>query len=262
MDYKRILVESQGPIATITLNRPEAHNAFDEVMITEITGAVTELSVVSHVRAIALTGAGGSFCAGADLDWMRRVAGFTREENLADALNLQRMFASIAESPKVTIARVNGAALGGGAGLVAVCDIAIAVDFAKLGFTEVRLGLAPAVIAPFVIERIGPGAARALFVTGDRISAEEAQRIGLIHSVASASDLDAVVSRITGSVLASGPHAISETKRLLREINGKTPAESAESTVACIADLRAGEEGQEGIRAFLEKRTPSFFQDA
>ena len=258
MENERIVVIQTGAVATVTLNRPEVHNAFDEVMIAELIQAITVLSADSGNRVIVLTGAGPSFCAGADLDWMRRMAAYTREENLADARKLQRLFESIAESPKVTIARVNGPALGGGAGLVAVCDVALAVEPAVFGFTEVRLGLAPAVISPFVVQKIGQGAARRLFLTGGRIPAPEALRIGLVHRVVSEGELDAAVAETTNSVLQSGPNAIAATKRLLQAIAPMNPAASAEVTVDCIADLRSSSEGQEGVRAFLEKRKPNF----
>ena len=257
MDTVRILVE-RAAVARITLNRPEIHNAFDETMISELTESIRNLGGDSATRIIVITGAGASFCAGADLDWMRRMAAYSREENLADAHALGELFRTIWECPKVTIARVNGSALGGGAGLAAVCDVAVAADSAKLGFTEVRLGLAPAVISPYVVRKVGDGAARALFLTGDRIPASEALRIGLVNRVVSSDDLDAAVGSLADSVLRSGPHAIKETKRLLRDLENSTAADSATLTESCIAELRAGTEGQEGVRAFLEKRPPSF----
>jgi methylglutaconyl-CoA hydratase len=255
---ERLLITSNVAIATVTLNRPELHNAFDEALIGELTDTFTRLGADPEIRVIVVTGAGSSFCAGADLDWMRRMAGYSRAENVEDARTLQRMFAAIYDCPKVTIARVNGAAMGGGAGLVAACDIAIAAEEAKFGFTEVRLGLAPAVISPYVLQKIGPGAARALFVTGERFDAEEARRIGLVQAVVPADDLDTVVEEKGKQVLQAGPQAIAASKQLLRDIADKTPAEAADRTVHAIADLRVGSEGQEGIRAFLEKRKPDF----
>ena len=262
MTYKFLKIQIDAAVAEVTLNRPEVHNAFDEVLIAEMTDCFGALSGEAAVRAIVLQGAGASFCAGADLGWMGRMAGYSQEENLADAQGLQRMFAAIATCPKVTIARVHGAAIGGGAGLVAVCDIAIAAEEAKFALSEVRLGLVPAVIGPYVLEKIGMGAARALFVTGERFSATEALRLGLVQQMTSASELDAAVQRKVELVRQAGPEAIATAKRLLREIAGRTPDEAADTTAACIAALRVSPEGQEGIRAFLEKRKPTFHQDA
>ncbi len=277
-----LLVEQNNPIATITLNRPQAHNAFDETLIGEITACFERLSDDTGVRAIVLRGAGESFCAGADLHWMRRMADYSEEENRADAANLQRMFAAIAACPKPTLARVHGAAIGGGAGLVAVCDIAIASSDTKFAFSEVRLGLVPAVIAPYVLQKIGMGASRALFVTGERFGADEALRLGLIQQVAPdedyiksmgleavqrlglakqikpASELDAAVQKKIELILQAGPQAIAVAKRLLNDIADNTPEQAAETTIACIAALRVSPEGQEGIRAFLEKRKPEW----
>lgn len=257
---ERLLLTAASSVATVTLNRPELHNAFDEALIVELTHAFTRLSADPEIRVIVVTGVGSSFCAGADLDWMRRMAGYSRAENVEDARTLQRMFAAIYDCPKVTIARVNGAAMGGGAGLVAVCDIAIATEEAKFGFTEVRLGLAPAVISPYVVQKIGLGAARALFVTGERLDAEEARRIGLVQAVVPADELDAAVEEKGKRALQAGPQAVAASKQLLRDIAGKTPVEAGDRTVHTIADLRVGPEGQEGIRAFLEKRKPDFGQ--
>ncbi|HZT42496.1 MAG TPA: enoyl-CoA hydratase/isomerase family protein [Chthonomonadaceae bacterium] len=258
MNPTRLLVDQRQAVVTITLNRPDLHNALDEILIEELTGVFTQSGSDPGVRAIVLKGAGPSFCAGGDLNWMTRVAQYSHAENLADARELQQLFNAIAECPKVTIAQVHGAAMGGGVGLVAVCDIAIAAADTKFAFSEVRIGLAPAVIAPYVIEKIGYGAARALFVTGERFGADEALRIGLVQQVVPADELEAAVQRKAESVLQTGPEAVAAAKRLLRDIEGKTPPEAAEATVACIAALRASPEGQEGIRAFLEKRKPDF----
>jgi methylglutaconyl-CoA hydratase len=260
MEYTQILLDSQPPVATITLNRPEQHNAFDETLIAELTDCYTRLSAEPEVRAIVLKGAGKSFCAGADLEWMGRMAEYSREQNLADARTLQAMFAAIADCPKVTLARVHGAALGGGAGLVAACDIAIAAHDVTFGFTEVRLGLAPSVIAPYVLQKIGVGPARALFVTGERFGADIALRLGLVQEV-EAWSLDNAIQKKLEGILQAGPEAVAAVKRLLKEIAGRTPTEAAEATVECIASLRVSAEGQEGINAFLEKRKPSFHQN-
>jgi methylglutaconyl-CoA hydratase len=258
MGFSALILDRSGPIASITLNRPDVHNAFDETLIAELTEGFTVLSGDDTVRAIVLSGAGDSFCAGADISWMKRMAAFSRAENLADARRLQQMLAAVYESAKVTIARINGAAVGGGAGLAAACDVAISTDAAVFAFSEVRLGIAPAVIAPYVLQRTGAGAARAKFVSGERFGAQEALRIGLVDEVVPTTELDAAVSTVTDSILRCGPAAIAATKSLLRQINGKPPAGCAETTVDAIAELRASLEGQEGIRAFLEKRKPDF----
>ncbi|HZO91252.1 MAG TPA: enoyl-CoA hydratase-related protein [Chthonomonadaceae bacterium] len=258
MNYTRLQISQQGAVAEVTLNRPDLHNAFDEALIAELTEGFTRLSDDPNVRVVVLKGAGKSFCAGADLTYMGKMAGYSREENLEDARALQRMFAAIAHCPKVTLARVHGAAIGGGAGLVAVCDLAIAAEEATFALSEVRLGLVPAIIGPYVLEKIGMGAARALFVTGERISAQEALRIGLVQQVTPAADLDAALEKKVELARKAGPEAVAAAKRLLRAIAGKTPEEAAETTVECIAALRVSPEGQEGIRAFLEKRKPNF----
>jgi methylglutaconyl-CoA hydratase len=258
MTYTRILTNIAPPIAEIALNRPDIHNAFDDVLIAELTDCFTRLSDDAAVRAVVLKGAGVSFCAGADLAYMGRMAGYTQEENLTDARALQRMFAAIARCPKATIARVQGAAIGGGAGLAAVCDIAIAAEEAKFALSEVRLGLVPAIIGPYVVEKIGIGAARALMVTGERFTAAEALRIGLVQQVTAAADLDAAIQQKVALSLQAGPQAVAAAKQLLRDIAGKTPDEAAETTAACIAALRVSPEGQEGIHAFLAKRKPGF----
>lgn len=253
---KCLLVEQNNTIVTVTLNRPHVHNAFDETLIQEITACFARLSENAEVRAIVLCGAGESFCAGADLHWMRRMADYSQEENRADAAKLQRMFDVIADCPKPTIARVQGGAIGGGVGLVAVCDVAVAAPEAKFTLSEVRLGLVPAIIAPYILQKIGMGAARALFVTGERFDANEALRIGLVQQVVPAHELDAAIQKKVEWILHAGPEAIAVAKRLLSAIADKTPQQAATTTIDCIAALRVSPEGQEGIRAFLEKRKP------
>ena len=251
-------VEIEGSIARITLNRPEVHNAFDGRLIAELTDCYVRLGTEASIRVIVLAGAGTSFCAGADLGWMRRMADYTEEENRADARKLQQMFTEIARCPKVTIARVQGAAIGGGAGLVAVCDIAISVPEAIFALSEVRLGLVPAVIAPYILEKIGAGAARALFVTGERFGAGTALRLGLVQHIVPAAELEMAVQQKADLACQAGPEAVAEAKRLLTAIVGQTPDETASATVACIAALRVSPEGQEGMRAFFEKRKPNW----
>lgn len=258
MNYTCLVLENGGPAVRVTLNRPDVHNAFDETLIAELTDCFARLNDDPAARVIVLAGAGASFCAGADLGWMGRMAGYTRDENRADAQALQRMFAAIAHCSKVTIARVHGAAIGGGAGLAAVCDIAVAAHEATFALSEVRLGLVPAVIAPYVMEKIGAGAARALFLTGERFPAQEALRLGLVQRVVPTDELDATIADTIALARQAGPNAVATAKQLLRDIAGKTPDEAAAITVECIADVRVGREAQEGIRSFLEKRKPSF----
>jgi methylglutaconyl-CoA hydratase len=256
--YSTLLVSRCDGVLEITLNRPKVHNAIDDVLIAELTSCLREAERRQD-RAIVLSGAGASFCAGADLHWMERTAGYSDEENLEDARRLQRMFAALDHFPGVTIAVVHGAAIGGGAGLAAVCDVAIADQTARFGLSEVRLGLVPAIIAPYVIEKVGPGTARSLFVTGERFDAARALQIGLVfYAVGSAEEGDALVKGTVERVLEAGPGAVATAKRLVREVAGRAPDDVADITARCIAELRGGPEAQEGMRAFLEKRPPAY----
>jgi len=246
-------------VVRVTLSRPDVHNAFDDRLIAELTDALTRLGQDEGVRALVLTGAGKSFSAGADLNWMRRMAGYSDEENLTDARALARLMQTLNDLPKPTVARVNGAALGGGTGLVACCDIAIASDKASFGTTEARLGIIPAVIGPYVIAAIGPRQARRLMLTGERIPAGEAARIGLVHEVAPADGLDAAVDAVLESLLRCGPKALAAAKRLVRDLTGRPiTADLIDDTAQRIAQLRATAEAREGITAFLEKRRPAW----
>lgn len=251
-----VSVSRGGTIATVTLNRPELHNAFDPEMIAALHETWQRLAEDAAVRVVVLTGAGASFCAGADLGWMRASLDFSREENLADAERMAAMYEALNTLPKPVIGRINGAAVGGGVGLVACCDIAVAVDGAKFGFSEVKLGIVPGVIARYVVPKIGASHARALFVSGRRFDAALAQRIGLVHDVVPAAKLDAVVQQVVEDVLTSGPEAIGRAKRLVAAVATLPEAEMQRYTVEAIADARTGDEGQEGLRAFLEKRRP------
>ena len=260
-NYSTLIVNRRKGLTEVTLNRPEVRNAFDENLISELTDVVSRMAREGS-RALVLRGAGTNFCAGADLNWMRRASEYTREENVEDAGRLQQMFAAIAHFPGVTIAVVHGAAIGGGAGLAAVCDVTVSHESCQFALSEVRLGLVPAVIAPYVIEKIGIGAARSLFVTGERFDGVKALRIGLVQHLATAEEeCETVVSTIVGRVMAASPAAIAAGKQLIRHIAGKSPDEAAAQTAACIADLRDSPEGREGIRAFLEKTRPSFAVD-
>jgi len=207
---------------------------------------------------VVLRGAGASFCAGADLHWMRESLDYTHAENLADAARLDAMFEALNELPVAVIGRVHGAALGGGVGLAACCDVVVAAEEASFGFTEARLGLLPAVIARYVMPKIGPGHARALFVTARRFSARQALALGLAHEVTPAAELDAAVERVIEAVLACGPRAVAASKALVSAVATLPPAEAREYVIGAIAAARTGAEGQEGLRAFLEKRRPAW----
>jgi enoyl-CoA hydratase/carnithine racemase len=246
-----LTVESNGPILQVRLNRPEVRNAFNDELIAALTKSFR--TVPTGTRAVVLSGEGVAFCAGGDLEWMRRAAAYSEEQNYQDALKLAGLFQSVAECPAVVITRVNGAAFGGGCGLVAASDVAIASDDAKFAFSEVRLGLIPGTISPFVIPKIGAGHARALFATGEAFDADHALRIGLVHEVVTAAGLDEAVERKLKPVLAAGPKAVIASKRLVLD----SPL-SVEECARRLATARAGDEGKEGVVAFLEKRKASF----
>ncbi len=259
----RLLIDiDRRGVATVMLNRPDVHNAFDAVLIEELTGQLEDLERNPAIRIIVLSGAGKSFSAGADLNWMKAMAGYSEHENREDAGRLAQLMRRLDELKMPTIARVNGAALGGGVGLVACCDIAIADKNAKFGLTEVRLGLVPAVIAPYVIPAIGQRAARRLFLSGERFDAEAAQAMGLVHVLAADSDsLDRETENMIGFLLDGGPEAQASCKSLIRRVvSGQVGSglERDRSTATLIARLRASAEGREGMDAFLEKRKPSW----
>jgi methylglutaconyl-CoA hydratase len=241
-------VERKADVLRITLARPERRNAFDAELIAELDEAFSD---VGDARVAVLAGDGESFCAGADVEWQRSSIDLSEEANVEDALRLHRMLLAVDSCPASVVARVQGYALGGGSGLVACADVVIAAPDATFGFTEVRLGIIPAVISPFVFAKIGTGAARRFFLTGERFDAASALRIGLVHEVAT--DLDDAAARIVGEILKSGPEAARAAKRLARE----APSQG-EELARIAAGLRAGAEGQEGLRAFLEKRAPSW----
>jgi methylglutaconyl-CoA hydratase len=248
-------------VARIALNRPDVHNAFDDELIRELTETLQKFDADSAIRAVILTGNGASFSAGADLNWMRRMATASESDNRADSERLAALMRTLNFMTKPTIARVNGAAYGGGVGLIACCDIAIAVDSAKFGLTEVKLGLVPAVISPYVIAAIGAREARRLFVTGEVFDAAEARRVGLVHDVVAASDFDAHVAAAISHLGKGGPLAQAEAKKLVLRMSNTT-LHSAQSidveNAALIAKLRVSTEGQEGIGAFLGKRKPNW----
>jgi methylglutaconyl-CoA hydratase len=246
-------VEVRDEVARVTLNRPEVHNAFDAELVEAMTSTFSGMAGRSDVRAIVLAARGRSFCAGGDLRWMRRTLELSPEENLADARNMATMFQTIAACPKPVLARVHGAALGGGAGLVAAVDIAVALDTAEFGFTEVRLGIVPGVISPYIVSRIGAGRAREYCLTGARFGARTAREIGLVHRVVSDSDeLDEVLEARTADILRAGPQAVAATKALILDLT----TEGVERGAGALARARSGREGREGIEAFLDRRNP------
>ena len=254
-------VERRGATVLVTLARPEVHNAFNAELIRELREAFIQVSADEGVRAVVLGGEGRSFCAGADLHWMRSSLDFTREENLADATRMAEMLQAIDDCACPVVGRIQGAALGGGAGLAAVCDIAIAEEGARFGFTEARLGIAPAVISPFAVRKIGETNARALFTTAERFDAARALAIGLVHRVVPAAQLDPTVSETLADIGKNGPAAVRASKMVARTALRVSAEEARRLTTETIAGLRVSPEGQEGIRAFLEKRAPSWATD-
>jgi methylglutaconyl-CoA hydratase len=254
-----IEIERSGAKATLWLNRPERHNAFDDGLIAELSTALTALAADSAIRVVLLAGRGKSFSAGADLAWMKRMAGYTAVENEADAQKMAEMLHRLDSLPKPTIALVQGAAMGGGVGLVAACDIAIAAEDVQFAFSEVRLGLTPATISPYVIAAIGPRAARRYFLTAERFDARRALGLGLVAAVVPVADLLTEASRLADILCQNGPAAMAEAKRLIADVTDR-PIDAAlrTETAGRIARQRAGAEGREGVAAFLEKRKPDW----
>lgn len=259
MDHQTLSIGIAGHIATVTLNRPEVRNAFNDVSIAELAVTFAELGRIDQVRVIVLAANGPAFCAGADLHWMKKMAGYTEAENLADATRLADMLRIIYECPKPVVAKVQGDCYAGGMGLVAACDIAVAARDACFCLSEVRLGLIPATISPYVIRAMGPNAARRYFLTAERFSAQEAHRIGLVHDVCNADALDEEVATIAASLASNSPQAVREAKRLVRDMAGQAVTDTLlMDTAERIAGTRASVEGREGVTAFLEKRNPSW----
>ena len=258
--YNNIVTEIDLGIGIITLNRPERHNAFDDALIAELSTAIDLMAADSAVRVLVLSSTGKSFCAGADLNWMKRAAGYSNAENLHDSRALAEMLRRLAQCPKPTVARVQGAAYGGGVGLVACCDVAIGTFDAQFSLTEVKLGLIPAVISPHVIAAIGERYARRYMLTAERFSAAEAYRIGLLHElVTDAEALDEAVGEIVDALLNNGPVALAECKQLIAAVAWKPLSPYViEDTAERITRLRASAEGREGMNAFLEKRKPGW----
>lgn len=249
-------------VASLILNRPEVHNAFDDVLIARLTDALTALAGNDDVRVVKLVGRGKSFSAGADLNWMRRMAGYSREQNLEDARRVAHMLHTLATFPRPTVAVVHGHAFGGGVGLIACCDIAVAGEHARFSLSEVKLGLIPATISPFVLEAVGPRQARRLFLSAERFDADTAMRLGLVHDVSPADGLEDAVEALIGQLLENGPHAMAAAKRLVNAVAKRPIDEAVLADVAeRIAEQRASEEGREGVAAFLEKRRPEWIPD-
>ena len=256
---RSIITSVNAGVATLTLSQPEIRNAFSDVVIAEITAAFAEVGQRDDVRAVVLAAEGPAFCAGANLNWMRAMADYTREENLADAGKLAAMLHTIATCPHPTIARVQGDVYAGGMGLVAACDMAVAVDAAHFCLSEVKIGLIPDTIAPYVLRAMGTRAGQRYFLTGERFDAAEALRIGFVHQVVAADDLDSAVDGLLKHLLSAGPAAVRACKRLVDDVAGREiNAALVARTVECIADIRASAEGKEGVQAFLNKRKPNW----
>ena len=254
-----LTIAVQDRIARITLSRPEVRNAFNDAVIQELKAAFEAVGERDDVRAVVLAAVGPAFCAGADLNWMRRMADYTREENVADAGQLAAMLTAIYECPKPTIAAVQGDVFAGGMGLVAACDMAVSVDSATYCLSEVKLGLIPATISPYVIRAMGARASHRYFLTAERFSAQEAHRIGFVHELVGAEALDAKVNELAQALVSASPAAVRACKRLVQDVaEREIDAGLIAATVQCIADIRASEQGREGVQSFLQKRKPAW----
>ena len=253
-------IESTGRVVRVTLNRPDVRNAFNEELIGELTAWARSVTAGGDARVAVLSGAGKVFCAGADLAWMSKMVGYSHDENVRDARTMADMFAALDSLPIPLIGRIHGAALGGGAGLAAVCDIVVAAEDAAFGFTEVKLGILPAVISPYALAKIGRSAARELFLTGARFSAARAREIGLVHAVGEAGELDRIVAKYVNDLLSSAPLAVAAAKPLIAAVCETTRTLAIDLTVNAIAERRVSPEGQDGMRAFLEKRPASWIE--
>ncbi len=259
MNYETLEVKIENGVGTVWMNRPEVRNAFNETMIAELTQAFRAADSDPDVRAVVLAGHGPAFCAGADLNWMKKMSGYSPEENRADAMGLATMLNTIYLMQKPTLARVHGPAFAGGMGLVAACDIAVAAEAAEFCLSEVKLGLTAATISPYVVAAMGERHARRYFLTAERFSAAEAFRIGLVHELVPAAQLDATLNALLGNLLAASPAAIAASKALIRRVaHGAVDQDMIADTAARIAAARASADGKEGMRAFLEKRKPAW----
>lgn len=260
MEYTTIKYEVHDNVGRLTFNRPEIHNAFNSTLIQEMLHLFGEIEKDKRLRLVVLTGEGKSFCAGADLNWMKAVVNQSFEENLAESNQLAELLYTVYTFKRPVIGRINGAAIGGGTGFVAVCDIAIAARSAKFSFSEVKIGVVPACIGPYVIKKMGEGKARELFITGERMNAQRAFEVGLVSKVVEDEVLDEEVNRLIESILSSGPEAVGVAKKLVSEVPGMPPEEFKPFTAEMIARLRLSQEGQEGMNAFLSKRPPNWIK--
>ena len=258
MSHGTVRLTRDGSIARVTLSRPDVRNAFNDEMLADLREVFASLRTDSKVRAVVLTGEGACFCAGADLNWMKRVVNYTFEENYEDSLNLALMLREVYTHPQPVIGRINGPAIGGGTGVVAVCDIALASRDAYFAFSETKLGLTPAAISPYLLKRMGEKNLREHFLTGERFSAERAVGLGLINSAVPAEELDAEVEQKVALVLSGGPEALAVSKELIREVSERSLTDNGPYTAEVIAKLRMSAEGQEGMNAFLERRKPKW----
>lgn len=258
MSYQFLSIARQGPVEHVTLNRPEVRNAFNEQVIAELAAWARGARDDRSLRAVVLAGAGKVFSAGADAAWMARMAGYSHDDNIRDARAGAEMFLAINSIPAIVIGRIHGAALGGGSGLAAVCDIVVAEDAAVFGFTETKLGILPAMISPYVLQKIGASAARELFLTGRRFDAVTAKTIGLVHEVVPLASLDDRVNKYVEEALSASPTAVARAKALIPRVLGRPPADVIDVTAEAIATQRVSPEGQEGLRAFLQKRSPGW----
>ena len=256
--YTRLRLEKQDGIARVTIARPEVRNAFDDVLVSELTLAFANVSADPAIRVAVLSGDGPSFCAGADVNWMRKAGEYSREQNEDDAARMAKMLRTIDTCAKPVVALAHGAAIGGGVGLVTAADIALAADGTVFSLAEVKLGILPSVISPYVLRAIGPRQARHFFLTGDRFDAREACGIGLVHYVVPAGELGAAGERMVASLLTAGPEAVVAAKKLIEQVAGRKIDEVMPLTVLTIAERRASAEAKEGLTAFLEKRPPSW----
>lgn len=257
-DYETILVELSDKVAKVILNRPDVHNAFNNTLINDLYDAFDKLSHEENIRVIVLTGNGKSFCAGADLNWMKSVINYSYEQNYEESLKLAKLMYLIFTHPKPVIARINGSAIGGGVGLMSVCDILIANEDAKFGLSEVKLGLVPAAISPFVMSRIGDARARELFITGERINAKRAENLNLVNYALPISEVDKMVEEKINLILNNGPEAVRVVKEMIFKVTQIKFPEIQTYTAELIANLRLSAEGQEGMNSFLEKRKPKW----